>query len=197
MIIAYFFHFVKQTASNSAFTRLYIFNIKHILRLLTFGEFYDIIKNKAVKKLFSPSSAITELLPQNNREGSIVNINEMTVLICDDSMFARKKLSMSISGFGVKAVYEAADGEEAVSKYREFKPDVVFMDIIMPKVTGIEALKQIIAEDPDAKVIMASSVGTQSHLKDALKSGAVDFLQKPIADNDALKVLENVAKGVL
>ena len=124
-----------------------------------------------------------------------MNINEMTVLICDDSMFARKKLSMSISGFGVKAVYEAADGEEAVSKYREFKPDVVFMDIIMPKVTGIEALKQIIAEDPDAKVIMASS--TQSHLKDALKSGAVDFLQKPIADNDALKVLENVAKGVL
>lgn len=164
---------------------------------MTFGEFYDIIKNKAVEKLFSPSSAITELLPQNNREGSIVNINEMTVLICDDSMFARKKLSMSISGFGVKDVYEAADGEEAVSKYREFKPDVVFMDIIMPKVTGIEALKQIIAEDPDAKVIMASSVGTQSHLKDALKSGAVDFLQKPIADNDALKVLENVAKGVL
>ena len=164
---------------------------------MTFGEFYDIIKNKAVEKLFSPSSAITELLPQNNREGSIVNINEMTVLICDDSMFARKKLSMSISGFGVKAVYEAADGEEAVSKYKEFKPDVVFMDIIMPKVTGIEALKQIIAEDPDAKVIMASSVGTQSHLKDALKSGAVDFLQKPIADNDALKVLENVAKGVL
>ena len=124
-----------------------------------------------------------------------MNINEMTVLICDDSMFARKKLSMSISGFGVKAVYEAADGEEAVSKYKEFKPDVVFMDIIMPKVTGIEALKQIIAEDPDAKVIMASSVGT--HLKGALKSGAVDFLQKPIADNDALNVLENVAKGVL
>ena len=83
---------------------------------MTFGDFYDIIKNKAVEKLFSPSSAITELLPQNNREGSIVNINEMTVLICDDSMFARKKLSMSISGFGVKAVYEAADGEEAVSK---------------------------------------------------------------------------------
>lgn len=108
-----------------------------------------------------------------------------------------KKLSMSISGFGVKAVYEAADGEEAVSKYKEFKPDVVFMDIIMPKVTGLEALKQIIAEDPDAKVIMASSVGTQNHLKDALKSGAVDFLQKPIADNDALKVLENVSKGVL
>ncbi len=126
-----------------------------------------------------------------------MNINDMTVLICDDSMFARKKLSMSMSNFGVKAVYEAADGSEAVEKFREFKPDVVFMDIIMPKVTGLEALKQIIAEFPDAKIIMASSVGTQGHLKEALKVGAVDFLQKPIADEDAMKVLENVAKGVL
>ena len=126
-----------------------------------------------------------------------MNISDMTVLICDDSMFARKKLSMSISSFGVKAVYEAADGEEAVAKYTENKPDVVFMDIIMPKVTGLEALKQIIEIDPDAKIIMASSVGTQGHLKEALKAGAVDFLQKPIADEDAMKVLENVAKGVL
>ncbi|WP_295209690.1 response regulator [Ruminococcus sp.] len=126
-----------------------------------------------------------------------MNISDMTVLICDDSMFARKKLSMSISSFGVKAVFEAADGEEAVAKYTENKPDVVFMDIIMPKVTGLEALKQIIDIDPDAKVIMASSVGTQGHLKEALKAGAVDFLQKPIADEDAMKVLENVAKGVL
>lgn len=126
-----------------------------------------------------------------------MNISDMTVLICDDSMFARKKLSMSISSFGVKAVYEAADGEEAVTKYTENKPDVVFMDIIMPKVTGLEALKQIIEIDPDAKIIMASSVGTQGHLKEALKAGAVDFLQKPIADEDAMKVLENVAKGVL
>lgn len=126
-----------------------------------------------------------------------MNISDMTVLICDDSMFARKKLSMSISGFGVKAVYEAADGEEAVAKYKENKPDVVFMDIIMPKVTGLEALKQIVEIDPDAKIIMASSVGTQGHLKEALKAGAVDFLQKPIADEDAMKVLENVAKGVL
>lgn len=126
-----------------------------------------------------------------------MNISDMTVLICDDSMFARKKLSMSISSSGVKAVFEAADGEEAVAKYTENKPDVVFMDIIMPKVTGLEALKQIIDIDPDAKVIMASSVGTQGHLKEALKAGAVDFLQKPIADEDAMKVLENVAKGVL
>ena len=126
-----------------------------------------------------------------------MNINEMTVLVCDDSMFARKKLSMTITSFGVKAVYEAEDGEEAVAKYKENQPDVVFMDIIMPKVTGIEALQQIVDEYPDAKIIMASSVGTQGHLKEALKAGAVDFLQKPISDADAEKVIQNVAKGVL
>jgi two-component system chemotaxis response regulator CheY len=102
-----------------------------------------------------------------------------------------------MSSFGVKAVYEAADGEEAVAKYKENLPDVVFMDIIMPKVTGIDALKMIVDEYPDAKVIMASSVGTQGHLKEALKAGAVDFLQKPISDADAEKVIQNVAKGVL
>lgn len=112
-------------------------------------------------------------------------------------MFARKKLNMTISGFGVNQIFEAADGEEAISKYNEYKPDVVFMDIIMPKVTGIDALKQIMDENPDAKIIMASSVGTQGHLKEALKAGASDFLQKPIADEDAKKILENVAKGVL
>lgn len=104
---------------------------------------------------------------------------------------------MTLSGFGVKEIFEAADGEEAVAKYNEHKPDVVFMDIIMPKITGIDALKQIMAENPDAKIVMASSVGTQGHLKEALKAGAADFLQKPIADDDAKAILENAAKGVL
>ena len=126
-----------------------------------------------------------------------MTIQDMKVLICDDSMFARKKLNMTITGFGVSEIFEAADGEEAVAKYNEHKPDVVFMDIIMPKITGIDALKKIMEENPDAKVIMASSVGTQGHLKEALKAGASDFLQKPIADEDAKKILENVAKGVL
>lgn len=126
-----------------------------------------------------------------------MTVQDLRVLICDDSMFARKKLNMTIAGFGVKEIYEAADGEEAIAKYKEHKPDVVFMDIVMPKVTGLDALKQIVEDDPDAKVIMASSVGTQGHLKEALKAGAADFLQKPIADADALKVLENAAKGVL
>ena len=132
-----------------------------------------------------------------HREEKSMTIQDMKVLICDDSMFARKKLNMTITGFGVKEVYEATDGEEAIAKYNQYKPDVVFMDIIMPKVTGIEALKQITEANPDAKIIMASSVGTQGHLKEALKAGATDFLQKPITDEDAKKILENIAEGVL
>ncbi|MBR1739947.1 MAG: response regulator [Ruminococcus sp.] len=126
-----------------------------------------------------------------------MNVQDLKVLICDDSMFARKKLNMTIAALGVKEILEAADGEEAIAKYKENKPDVVFMDIIMPKITGIDALKQIIAEDHDAKVVMASSVGTQGHLKEALKAGAADFLQKPISDEDTRQILENAAKGVL
>ncbi|MBO4867891.1 MAG: response regulator [Ruminococcus sp.] len=124
-------------------------------------------------------------------------IQDLKVLICDDSMFARKKMNMTISALGINEVFEAADGEEAVAKYKENKPDVVFMDIIMPRITGIEALKQIIEFDPDAKVVMASSVGTQGHLKEALRAGAADFLQKPISDEDTRAILENAAKGVL
>ena len=105
-----------------------------------------------------------------------MTLQDLTVLICDDSMFARKKLNMSIAAMGVGKVFEAADGAEAIEKYDECMPDVVFMDIIMPKVTGIDALKAIIAKHPEAKIVMASSVGTQGHLKDALKAGAADFL---------------------
>lgn len=126
-----------------------------------------------------------------------MNISDLKVLICDDSMFARKKLAMSISALGISQIAEASDGEEAVAKYAEFHPDVVFMDIVMPKITGIDALKSIMKLNSDAKVIMASSVGTQSHLKEAIKSGASDFLQKPIADEDVKKILEYAARGEL
>ena len=122
-----------------------------------------------------------------------MTLQDLTVLICDDSMFARKKLNMSIAAMGVGKIFEAADGAEAIEKFDECSPDVVFMDIIMPKVTGIDALKAIIAKHPDAKIVMASSVGTQGHLKDALKAGAADFLQKPITDEDAKKILELAA----
>lgn len=126
-----------------------------------------------------------------------MKLEEMSVLVCDDSMFARKSICMFIATLGIKNIYEAADGKEAVEKYRENKPDIVFMDIVMPVITGIEALSQIKEFDPGAKVIMASSVGTQNHLKSAIKAGAADFLQKPISNEQIKQILENAAKGVI
>ncbi|MBP1573513.1 MAG: response regulator [Oscillospiraceae bacterium] len=125
-----------------------------------------------------------------------MTINEMTVMICDDSMFARKKMKDYILSLGVAACYEAADGEQAVENYKEYKPSIVFMDIVMPKKTGIDAVKEIIEFDPDAKIVMASSVGTQNHLKEAINAGAFEFLQKPISNDQISKLIEMITKGV-
>ncbi|MBE6836523.1 MAG: response regulator [Ruminococcus sp.] len=125
-----------------------------------------------------------------------MSFSNLTVMICDDSIFVRKKIKDYISSLGVKAVYEVCDGQEAIDKYMEYKPDVAFMDIVMPRKTGIEAVTEIIQMDPNAKVVMASSVGTQNHLKEALSAGAYEFLQKPISNEQIYKILEIVAKDV-
>ncbi|MBQ7756673.1 MAG: response regulator [Oscillospiraceae bacterium] len=125
-----------------------------------------------------------------------MSFSNLTVMICDDSIFVRKKLKDYISSLGVKAVYEVCDGQEAVDKYMDYKPDVAFMDIVMPRKTGIEAVTEIIQMDPTAKIVMASSVGTQNHLKEALSAGAYEFLQKPISNEQIYKILEIVAKDV-
>lgn len=119
-----------------------------------------------------------------------MNINELKILVCDDSLLARKRLKDCIISFGCSSIFEAANGEEAIAQYNDNKPNLVFMDIVMPKKDGIEALKDILEIDSDATVIMASSVGTQSYLKDAIKAGASDFIQKPI-DNDRVKGIIN------
>ena len=126
-----------------------------------------------------------------------MNLEDIKVMVCDDSMFARKSMCMFISSLGVKEIVEAADGQQAIDKYIESKPDIVFMDIVMPVVTGIDALAKIKEADPNAKVIMASSIGTQQYLKEAIKAGAADFLQKPITNDQVKQILENVCKGVI
>lgn len=118
----------------------------------------------------------------------------MTVLICDDSLLARKKMVTFIRSLGVGTVVEAGDGEASVNMYKNHLPDVTFMDIVMPKVNGVDALKQILKINPDAKVIMASSVGTQENLKEAITAGAYDFLQKPLEENQVKSIIEKLAK---
>lgn len=123
-----------------------------------------------------------------------MDIKKMTVLICDDSMLARKKMVTFIKSLGVGTVVEAGDGEASVNMYKNHLPDITFMDIVMPKIDGVDALKKILMINPEAKVVMASSVGTQENLKNAINAGAYDFLQKPLEENQVRNIIEKYAK---
>lgn len=115
------------------------------------------------------------------------------ILICDDAAFMRMMIKdiLSKNGYGIAG--EAENGQVAIDKYAEVKPDLVLMDITMPEMDGIEALKRIVSKDPDAKIIMCSAMGQQAMVIDAIQSGAKDFIVKPF---QADRVLEAVKKVV-
>lgn len=104
----------------------------------------------------------------------------MRILLCDDSMTVRKKMIQQIRAIADCDIMEAKNGNIAVAAYKAHRPDYVFMDIMMPVKDGLSALEEIMAHDPKAKVIMLSSVGTKENLHQALKIGAIDFIQKPM-----------------
>jgi len=118
--------------------------------------------------------------------------NKKIVLICDDSLLVRKKLKELLLECGCDEIIEASNGEQAIELYQTNKPNVVFMDIVMPVLDGIEALKKIKELDQDAHVVMVSSVGTKTNLMDALKVGAKDFIQKPYDKEQISKIIENI-----
>lgn len=115
------------------------------------------------------------------------------VLIVDDASFMRMMIKDILQKNGFEVVGEAANGIEAVNLYKKEKPDVVTMDITMPDMDGIEAVKEIKSFDPAAKIIMCSAMGQQSMVMDAIKSGARDFIVKPF---QADRVLEAIRKVV-
>lgn len=118
--------------------------------------------------------------------------NLLKILVCDDSMLIRKKLKEVLKSCGCNNILEASNGQEAVDSYKENNPDLVFMDIIMPFKNGIEAVKEIIEFDNDAKVVMASSAGTKEHVKVAIKAGAFEFVQKPWEKEQINKIILNL-----
>ena len=115
------------------------------------------------------------------------------ILIVDDAAFMRMMIKDILTKNGYEVVAEAANGVEAVELYNSHQPDLVTMDITMPEMDGIEAVKQIKAVNPAAKVIMCSAMGQQSMVMDAIKAGANDFIVKPF---QADRVLEAVKKIV-
>ena len=115
------------------------------------------------------------------------------VLIVDDAAFMRMMIKDILQKNGIEVVGEASNGIEAVNLYKKERPDVVTMDITMPDMDGIEAVKEIKVFDPSAKIIMCSAMGQQSMVMDAIKSGAKDFIVKPF---QADRVLEAIRKVV-
>nr|WP_156291318.1 response regulator [Oceanobacillus salinisoli] len=116
-----------------------------------------------------------------------------TILIADDSRFMRNWLKDILANSGYTDIVEATDGKDVIEKYKRITPDVVILDITMPKVNGLEALKEILEFDEEAKVIMCSSMGTKSNIISALKMGAKDFVVKPDFNNivDIIIKLQN------
>lgn len=115
------------------------------------------------------------------------------VLIVDDAAFMRMMIKDILEKNGFEVIGEASNGVKAVELYKKEKPDVVTMDITMPDMDGIEAVKQIKAFDPNARVIMCSAMGQQTMVMDAIRAGARDFIVKPF---QADRVLEAIRKAV-
>lgn len=115
------------------------------------------------------------------------------VLIVDDAAFMRMMIKDVLSKNGYEVVGEAENGQKAIEKYKELTPDLVIMDITMPEVDGIQAVKEIKASDTDAKIIMCSAMGQQAMVIESIQAGARDFIVKPF---QADRVLEAVKKVI-
>ncbi len=113
------------------------------------------------------------------------------ILIVDDAQFMRTMLSKLIEENGYEVADQAVDGKEAVEKYKELNPDLVTMDITMPKMDGIEATKKILEHDADAKIVMCSAMGQKPMVIESLQAGAKDFIVKPIKPEKVKEALSN------
>ena len=121
-------------------------------------------------------------------------MSKTRVLIVDDAIFMRNMLKDIFDGESFEIVGEAANGVEAIEKYKELKPDLTTMDIVMPFKSGIEATKEILAMHRDAVVIMCSALGQESLVMEAIEAGAADFVVKPFKPEDVQRVISKVLR---
>jgi len=113
------------------------------------------------------------------------------ILIVDDAAFMRKVLRDILATRGFEVIGEAENGDVAVEMYCRLKPDLTLMDIVMPKKDGISAVKSIISKDPNAKIVMCSSLGQQAMVMEAIQAGAKDFIVKPFQKEKVIEVVNN------
>ncbi|MBB4660987.1 two-component system chemotaxis response regulator CheY [Conexibacter arvalis] len=115
------------------------------------------------------------------------------VLVVDDAAFMRKMLTDALSNGGHEVVGEAGNGVEAIQRFQELRPELITLDITMPEKDGLEALREIMAIDPSAKVVMCSALGQEAKVLESIKLGAKDFVVKPF---QAERVLDAVGKAL-
>ncbi len=115
-----------------------------------------------------------------------------TVLICDDAIFMRTMVGDILTQAGYEVVGEAETGNQAVEKYRELRPDIVTMDIVMPDMGGIDAVREITKLDPSARILMCSAMGQQALVVEAIQAGARDFVVKPFQPRRVLEAVSRV-----
>lgn len=115
------------------------------------------------------------------------------ILIVDDSRTSRKILKGILENAGYEVIGEATNGQEGYDRYVELKPDVVTMDITMPVLDGIEALKKIKGDYPDAKVIMVTAAGQKTKMVEAVQNGANEFVSKPFEPEQLKAIIDKVA----
>lgn len=114
------------------------------------------------------------------------------ILIADDASFMRQMIREIIEPEGYEVVGEATNGIEAVEQFVSLRPDIVTMDIVMPKRSGIDAVKGILVEDAGAKVVMCSALGQETLVQEALQAGAQDFIVKPFKPDAVLSTLDKI-----
>ena len=114
-----------------------------------------------------------------------------TVLIVDDVAFVRKSLAEILSSAHFQVVGEATDGSEALEKFINLRPDIVTMDVVMPRMSGIDATRTILKMDQEAQVVMISAMGQENLVMEAINVGAKDYILKPFSADEVLKTLDH------
>ena len=114
------------------------------------------------------------------------------ILVADDASFMRQMIREIIEAEGHEVVAEASDGVEALDEFKNHHPDAITMDIVMPRRSGIDAVKEILALDPSARIVMCSALGQETLVTEALQAGALDFIVKPFKPDSVIKTLKKV-----
>ncbi len=123
------------------------------------------------------------------------NDKKIKVLIADDAIFMRTMIRDILEKNGFEVVGEAGTGKEAVEKFQRLKPDLITMDIVMPEMGGIEAVKAIVKTDPNAKILMCSAMGQKALVIEAIQAGAKDFVVKPFQPSAVIEAISRILEG--